>query len=305
MIWEKKGLIFDPKGKLDWATDSALQPTPVVLEDRIRIFCGCRDAEGISRIGWVDVDTEHPETVLGYSQVPALDIGLPGCFDDNGVVPTAVVQREGKLFLYYAGYQLVKNVRFIAFTGLAVSDDHGISFKRFKNTPVLERSTEEFLFRAIHTIFYDEGKWKVWYGAGSSFIDGSNKSLPVYNIRYMESADGITFPDKGSVVLNTALQEHRVGRPYVIKSDNKYLMFFGASTDSQAYRLAYAESADGINWQRKDQDLGIGYKEGEFDSDMSAYPALVMIRDRMYLFYNGNEYGKEGFGLALLTKNIL
>ena len=305
MIPVKKGLIFNPKGKIQWAVDTALQPTPVVLEDRIRIFCGCRDAEGISRIGWVDVDTEQPEKILGYSPEPVLDIGLPGCFDDNGVVPTAVVQRDEKLFLYYAGYQLVKNVRFIAFTGLAVSDDNGKTFKRFKNTPVLERSTDEFLFRAIHSIFFDEGKWKVWYGAGSSFIDGTHKTLPVYNIRYMESADGIHFPDTGTVVLNTALEEHRVGRPYVIKSENKYLMFFGASTDSQAYRLAFAESNDGINWQRKDHEICMEYKPGEFDSEMSAYPAVVQIRDRMYLFYNGNEYGKEGFGLALLTKNIL
>lgn len=300
MHWEKKGIIFNPKNKFSWALDTALQPTPVVLSGCIRIFFGSRDAEGISRIGWVDVDKEHPEKVIGFSKLPALDIGLPGCFDDNGVVPTAVVQRDNKLFLYYAGYQLVKNVRFIAFTGLAISENNGILFTRIKNTPVLERSDDEFLFRAIHSIFWEEGKWKVWYGAGNSFIKKINKTLPLYNIRYMESADGIHFPEKGNVVIDIELNEHRVGRPYVIKHKNIYLMFFGASTPDQTYRLAYAESIDGTKWERKDSELNLNYNKDDFDSDMSAYPAIIQIKNKLFLFYNGNEYGKEGFGLALL-----
>src|SRR4051812_19065961 len=128
MHWEKTGIIFNPSGKFDWAEHTALQPTPVVLSDRIRIFIGCRDNEGISRVGWVDVKLDDPSTVIGYSEHPALDIGLPGAFDDNGVVPTAVVKRDNQVWMYYAGYQLVKRVRFIAFTGLALSDDNGLSF---------------------------------------------------------------------------------------------------------------------------------------------------------------------------------
>lgn len=301
--WIRKGLIFDPSGKLNWASHTALQPTPLRLSDEvIRVFAGFRDDEGISRVGWVDVDSKDPSRVLGYSKAPALDTGLPGTFDDNGVVPSAVVKREDKIYLYYAGYQIVKNVRFLVLCGLAVSTDNGDTFSRLQHTPVLERTDDEFLFRVIHTILWDEGKWKVWYGGGNHFIQGGTKTLPVYDIRYMESADGIHFPAKGKVVLQNGEGEHRVGRPYVIKRNGIYQMFFGASTPQEPYRLSFAESTDGLTWQRKDDQFGLAYTAGDFDSDMSAYPGLISVGDRLYMFYNGNEYGRQGFGYALLDE---
>ena len=303
MKWEKKGIIFNPKGKINWAANSALQPTPIIIEDKIRVFFGCRDEKGISRIGWVDLELNDPSKILDYSNEPVLDIGLPGTFDDNGVVPTAVVKRNDVLFLYYAGYQLVKNVRFIAFTGLSISSNNGNKFTRFSNVPVLDRTNDEFLFRAIHSIFFEDGIWKVWYGGGNHFINSESKSLPVYDIRYMESDDGINFSNKGKVILSCGLNEHRIGRPYVIKHNCNYLMFFGASTKSQSYRLAYAESVSGINWQRKDELIDLDYNAFDFDSDMSAYPAVIEVNDKFYMFYNGNDYGKEGFGLATMKIN--
>lgn len=300
MKWEKKGLIFNPQGKLGWATQSALQPTPILIdENRIRIYCGLRDEHGVSRVGWVDVDSSNPSIVLNYSKLPALDIGLPGAFDDNGVVPAAIVKRAEGLFLYYAGYQLVKNVRFLVLGGLAISHNGGNSFTRTSNTPILERTNEEFLFRVIHSIIFENGVWKVWYGGGNHFIQGESKTFPVYDIRYMESPDGIHFPQNGKVVLGNGVGEYRVARPYVIKRNNKYLMFFGASTPT-TYRLTYAESEDGYNWIRKDASLQLEYKAEDFDSQMSAYPGIVQVKDRMYMFYNGNDYGKEGFGYAQL-----
>lgn len=301
MQWEKKGIIFNPAGKVSWAANTALQPTPLLLNnDVIRIYAGFRDDAGVSRIGWVDVESNDPSKIISYSKSPVLDVGLPGTFDDNGVVPSAVIKHEGKIFLYYAGYQLVKNVRFLVLCGLAISTDNGNFFKRIKNTPVLERTDDEFLFRVIHSVIWENGKCKVWYGGGNHFVQSDSKTLPVYDIRYMESSDGINFPESGKVVVETGEGEYRVGRPYVIKKNVKYLMFFGASTPSIPYRLTYAESENGINWTRKDDSFKLDYNENDFDSNMSAYPAVVEVGNKTYMFYNGNDYGKEGFGLAQL-----
>jgi len=300
MRWQKKGIIFDPTGKFDWAVDTALQPTPIILNDEaIRVYAGFRNEEGISRVGWVDLDINDPTKVLQYSQKPILDIGLPGAFDDNGVVPTAIARRGEDLYLYYAGYQLVKKVRFLVLCGLAISHDNGNTFKRFKNTPVLERSDTEFLFRVIHSILFDDNVWKVWYGAGNHFIPGEKKTLPVYDIRYIESKDGLTFPDKGQVAVKISDDEHRVGRPYVVKRKDKYHMYFGASKISEIYCLAYAESNDGLNWERKDEEIDMENNDGDFDSEMNAYPSIIDVDNKTYMFYNGNEYGKYGIGLAI------
>jgi hypothetical protein len=77
-------------------------------------------------------------------------------------------------------------------------------------------------------------------------------------------------------------------------------MFFGAGTKEHGYRLAYAESRDGINWQRKDEEVGIEVSESGWDSQMQAFPSVVSYHDQTFLFYNGNDYGREGFGYAVL-----
>lgn len=302
MKWQKKGLIYGPDGSSMWARHSALQPTAVVLNDEvIRVYCGFRDDSGIGRAGYVDVDGLDPSRVLGVSAEPVLDIGRPGTFDENGVIPCAVVRRDGRFYMYYAGYQLGHKVRFLVLGGLAVSNADGTKFERVHEVPVTERTNDELYFRVIHCIFEDEGRWRTWYGGGREFVRDGERTLPVYDIRYMESPDGFTFPSKGSPVLTLASDdEHRVGRPQIVRTGDLYRMFYAAGSIQHGYRLGYAESNDGTNWVRKDSELGIDVSTDGWDSQMIAYPNPVQFRDRFYLFYNGNDYGRAGFGYAEL-----
>src|SRR2546423_1859379 len=162
MKWRKQGLIYGPKDRSSsWAQAWALQPTPFLRDDgRIRVFTGFRTLEGVSRVGFVDVNAENPAQVLRVSQTPALDIGVPGAFDENGVVPCAIVERDGRLFLYYAGYQLGRRVKFYVFSGLAISDDGGETFHRHRQVPVCDRTEREMFFRVIHSIMFEDGRWR-------------------------------------------------------------------------------------------------------------------------------------------------
>ena len=198
MKWIKRGLIYGPEGKSEWADKFFLQPTPLVLEDKIKIFGGIRDTKGRSRVAFVDVSKDNPSNILQIANEPVLDIGKPGMFDENGVVPTCVLQEGGKVFLYYAGYSLGYNVRFQAFTGLAVCEDSSLErFARIQEYPVTDRAGSEELFRAIHSVLKVDTTYKVWYGAGNRFLQGRRKTLPVYDIRYMESNSKFSFPSLG------------------------------------------------------------------------------------------------------------
>ncbi len=299
MKWRKRGLLPYPDG-LDWAQHSALQPTVLARDDEIlRIFAGFRDDDGVSRIGYFDVLGRDPSVTVGWSPQPVLDIGAPGMFDDNGVVPCAIVEYGSDLLMYYAGYQLGHRVRFLAFSGLAVSKDRGESFHRYQSVPIFDRTDDAPLFRAIHSILHENGVWKVWFGGGSHFIRGANKTLPAYNIRYLESDSPYAFPSLGKNVLETRGAEYRVGRPNVVKDGDIYRMFYGYSTEDSPYRLGYAESEDGIRWSRKDDALGLPEAvDGDWDSEMSAYPCFVATKYGSYLFYNGDNYGTDGVGFA-------
>lgn len=303
MKWKKLGLVFNPKGKFDWAVSHALQPTPLVLEDRIRAFVGLRDAQGVSRIGFVDVDRHDPGRVLGYSPTPILDIGEDGCFDENGVVPSAIVADGTRLYLFYAGYQLGKKVRFSVLGGLAVSDDGGVSFRRQQRVPVFERTDKETLFRVPHSVIVEDGLWRAWYGAGDHFVQGAAKTLPVYDIRYTESRSVTEFREDGRVVLPTTGTEYRLGRPYLFRrAPGRHYLFYGFSTEDEPYRLGYAVSDDLLTWRREDDRLGIVPSESGWDSEMLAYPAVVATGSKVVMLYNGRNYGEDGFGAAELVE---
>jgi sucrose-6-phosphate hydrolase SacC (GH32 family) len=216
------------------------------------------------------------------------------------VVPCAVAEHDGEVRLYYAGYERASDVRFRAYSGLAISTDGGETFDRYAREPVLPPNEGEQLFRAVHSIRFEHGHWRAWYGAGSRFVPGATKTLPVYDIRYFESDDGIRFPEQGTVCIPLHEGEHRVGRPYVVERGGRYEMFFGAGTEALGYRLGYARSSDGVHWTRRDELMGLTVSATGWDSEMIGYPAVVGTASGTYLFYTGNGYGRDGFGFAVL-----
>lgn len=302
MKWIKKGLIYGAKRDNEWMVHSALQPTPILLDNVIRIFVGFRNEDGVARVGYVDVEAVNPSKIIAVSKKPCLDLGLPGAFDENGVVPCAITWVENKLYLFYAGYSIGKHVRMRVFCGLAISEDNGETFRRTSNVPIMERTNNEFLFRAIHTAIKTDDGWRMYYGAGKEFLQGKKKTLPVYEIEYLDVNTLSELNREGETVLHNQGDEYRVGRPYVVQDNGIYKMFFCKGTENITYRLAYAESIDGIKWDRKDEKLNLDLSDNGWDSEMMAYPAFVRYKDKAYLFYNGNNYGYDGFGYAVLIE---
>ena len=66
-----------------------------------------------------------------------------------------------------------------------------------------------------------------------------------------------------------------------------------------SYRIGYAESEDGVSWERKDHLAGISTSEDGWDSEMVAYAFVFDHRGQRYMLYNGNGYGQTGIGLAV------
>lgn len=66
-----------------------------------------------------------------------------------------------------------------------------------------------------------------------------------------------------------------------------------------AYRMGYAESDDGLRWRRDDARLNLDPGPGGYDDSAIMYAAPIAIDGRTWCFYNGNDFGREGFALAL------
>ena len=55
-------------------------------------------------------------------------------------------------------------------------------------------------------------------------------------------------------------------------------------------------------WKRKDNDLKILNKKDMFDKHMQEYAGIVKYNKNYYMFYNGNNYGEKGVGLATISE---
>lgn len=306
MRWRKHGIVYCPDGSASWARTGAMIPTPLrVSDDVIRVFVSCSDAEGRARPGYVDVSALDPRRVLAVGAEACLDIGRPGTFDENGAVACSVVRAtDGRLYMYYVGFELGTKIRYRLLTGLATSDDGGVTFRRLRETPILERSPGELYFRCGPCVTLDGGRYRMWYIAGSSWTEVNGKTMPEYIVKYLESDDGRRWGEEGRLCFDVSdSDEHGFGRPWVMRRESGELeMFYSVRRRSfAAYRLGYATSRDGLEWQRRDGELGLDVSPGDFDSAAIMYSAVFEAGGRTWCFYNGDDFGRRGFGLAELV----
>jgi hypothetical protein len=301
--WEKLGRVYVAQGEQPWAQSRAYLPTSVALGgDRIRVFVAFLDADQVGRLGYVDVDAADPTRVLEVSERPLLDVGQPGAFDDSGVNPLSVFRHDGSVWLYYVGWQRSTRVPYLLFTGLARSGDDGATFSRHARVPVIDRTDAEPMMRSGTFVGpAPGGGFRAWYVTGDRFAESRGRLRPVYAMRYMESPDGITWPDEGTPCLEPiAPDEYGFGRPYVLDDGDRLRMWYSVRSHSRGYRLGYAESTDGVSWDRRDGEVGIDVSADGWDSEMIHCGWQQQTAHGTYLFYNGNGYGATGFGVAVL-----
>lgn len=141
----------------------------------------------------------------------------------------------------------------------------------------------------------------MWYLSCTGWHMKNGKPEHRYHIKYAESQDGITWEREGTVSIDYANDdEYAISRPSVIRDNDCWRMWYSYRGDS--YRIGYAESHDGHHWSRLDTEAGIDVSPAGWDSEMIEYPFVFDHKGHRYMLYNGNDYGKTGFGLAILEQ---
>ena len=305
--WVKKGFIYKPQDETEWWHRNAQAPTPILYdEDTIRIYVGAWDKNIISRISFIDVDANNPSTVKKVSKEIILDIGKDGCFDDNGVFPAHVYKLDTKrVYLYYTGFQKLDKIAFSNFSGLAISNDGGNTFKRVSQAPVIDRADEGLYTRAGLSTIYEDGIFKCCYSVGSGWYYIAGKERPIYDVNYIESEDGIHFKNQGVKAISVDLSvEHGLGRPQIVKLFGDTYCFYTRRTLDFKYFIGVSKQKENKEWERIDDWLNTieHGKPGEFDEEMIYFPSVLDTGKHVFLFYTGNGYGKDGIGFAELIK---
>ena len=297
--WRKLGQVYCPSGQKEWMYSHAAVPIAEHIEgDVFKIYFSSRNKDNQSFTGYLLIDITRPQEILELSDSPVIGPGALGEFDDSGAMATWLAHHDGRRFLYYIGWNLGVTVPFRNSIGLSISE-HGGEFKRYAPGPVVDRSMTEPHFVASCCVLPDLDKWRMWYLSCTDWKIRNGKPEHRYHIKYAESIDGVSWIREGVVAIDYSDDsEYAISRPSVIRDGGCWKMWF--SHRGSAYRIGYAESLDGIHWQRLDADCQIDVSESGWDSEMIEYPFVFDHDGSRYMLYNGNGYGKTGFGLAVL-----
>lgn len=303
MKWEKLGLIFDPKVLSERNLTAALMPIAEILDETnglVRIYFSPRDTKNRSEVHYFDIEIENPKDILRISESPLLTHGKLGTFDDSGITLGSIVNSKDRKFLFYTGWNLTVNVPMNNSIGAAIMNESGI-FCRLGDGPVMTRTLREPYSCASPFVMLENGIFKMWYASMDRWENREDGLRHYYNIKYCESSDGTNWKRNGSVCIDYENKnEYAFGRPFVMKEDGIYKMWYAFRGDY--YIIGYAESFDGISWKRLDDQAGIDVSESGWDSEMIEYPFIFDLKGERYMLYNGNGYGKSGIGLARLAK---
>ena len=278
------------------ATHAAL-PIVDTEADPPRLYFTSRDADGRSHIGVAEIQLGDTPRVTEVQAASALSPGLRGTFDDAGVTGSCLVRHDAGVNLYFTGWSLGVSVPFYLAAGSARSDDGGRSFERHSPAPLLDRSPVDPYLTASPWILRLQGRWMMWYVSGTAWTVANGQPRHHYLIKFAESADGVRWERSGRICIPFRHpDEHAFGRPCVLYDEGRFRMWFSAR--GERYRLGYAESSDGLNWTRDDEQAGVTPSADGWDSEMVTYPMVFRYAGRLHMLYNGNGYGRSGMGLA-------
>ncbi len=309
--WGPSQLVFAPNGQGGWMNSHAQVPTPLHIDGVLRVYFSARPEQTLSLTGFVDLDPEDPTQILRVHDTPILELGGPGDFDEHGIMPATALQIGDEVWLYYTAWRRNVSVPYMNSTGLAVSRDGGVTFKRACPGPVLGwgphdpySATSPLVMRFSGPNDSGPQDFRAYYSSGDIWREVDGKMEHSYDLKEAVSEDGVHWRQTGRALFERAEPMEALVRPAVWRSaDGRLHQLFSARGFADfrggagSYRMGYGVSDDGgARWIRRDECAGIAPAETGWDAGMAAYPQVTRVGSDLGVFYNGAGFGVGGFG---------
>lgn len=311
--WQRLGRVFGADDQFDWMRSYAQVPRAIKIGNILRVYFSTREAPDtagafVSRVGYVDVDKDNPTKIINISRVPALDRGMKGSFDEFGVMPGDVKRVGNKIRMLYTGWSRPKKAPYATWIGEAFSDAEGKEFVRTSLKPVIgATSKEKILCNGPFTISVGTTEHMFYASALRWIQDGARQECLYVIMHAARESEGEW--TRNAVACIPQLHELECqNAPTVLHLNGRFHLFFchryavDFRNSQRGYKLGHAWSDDLKCWHRDDASLIMDGPREPWDEEMQCYPGVIEMLQTTFMFYCGNNFGKNGFGVAALAK---
>ena len=297
MRWVKLGRLYEPRAVHPKLVTHAANPLAMPLDgDLFRIFYSGRDADNRSSVGCVDIDIARRTVELVHSR-PAFGHGPEGSFHSHGVSLGNCYEASGRRFMLFMGWQRPSGEHWRGDIGrLIVREDLTLALE--DGPPLMGASPEDPVSLSYPWVLRDEeGAYRMWYGSTRMWDAGNGEMLHVIN--EASSDDGHRWTRHGLALPYELGVAQAFSRPAVALRAGGHEMWFSYRGAGDKYRIGYATN-DGGGWVLRLEEAGIDPSPSAWDGEMIEYPFIFDHAGARYMLYNGDGFGRTGFGLAVL-----
>ncbi|CAG4999718.1 hypothetical protein DYBT9275_02287 [Dyadobacter sp. CECT 9275] len=298
MKWTKIGQIYQVTSNYPETISHASNPVALHLRgDIYRIFYNGRNVHNKSSISFVDFDIVQ-NVILRDHQRPVFTFGSDSSFYSHGISLGNFWKLGDLSLLSVMSWRFEDSEYWNGQIGLLRLVNRS-NLVLYLNKPLVTNDDQDDISLSYPFVIYDSGVYKMWYGSTISWSSENGEMIHV--IKYAISSNGMDWVKMGIAIPYEIGTAQAFSRPCVLVDKYGYHMWYSyRSGTGLKYRIGYAYSLDGLNWKREHSLVGIDISASGWDSEMICYPFVFNHNEHRYMLYNGNEFGRTGFGLAIM-----
>jgi hypothetical protein len=271
-------------------------PVVVSIDTHIcRLFFNSRDKNNRSEVYSVDFDVRNFSLIKGsFKMQLAVSEATPDYCRD-GISLGSYFNIDSKSFIGFMGWKVPKDLHWVGEVGL-LEIDKKWNVSGISKSPWIPVSDSDPISLSYPAVSHVLGESFVWYGTTKSWDFGNGEMLHIIEKSLIQS-DGSTSKtgDKIEFEIGSA---QAFSRPTYINFKGRNLIGYSVRGNRDKYRIGIREVIESGCSSKFGRVEYFTSGIEDWENQMVEYPYFFKHEDSLYMFYNGNSFGKTGVGVC-------
>lgn len=272
-------------------------PTPLIINKTIfRLFFNSRDEKNRSSI--YSIDITYPEFLPNYESIKLqMMFGNNSQYFSHGISLGQIFQVNNCKFVTVMGWKNHYSKHWEGQLGYVPINSSG-NLTALSDKPWVSLGESDSVSLSYPVIIPETGYLRIWYGTTITWDAGNGEMLHILKEGKIDLEGN--FRKTKSTVPYILGHAQAFSRPAVLEVNGSRLLAYSFRGSASKYRIGFMWLNDYSSASQLNGIKSFEPSENSWENEMVEYPSFLTIENNIYMFYNGNEFGKTGVGVVLL-----